>query len=49
MAEAGAVAGAAFVPAAPVMIPVGAILFGALGAAGGAEMGEFIGDVVCPY
>jgi hypothetical protein len=49
MAEAGAALGAFGGPAAFVTVPAGAIFFGFAGAFGGAEMGKFIGEVVCPY
>ena len=49
MAEGGAMAGAIFPPAAPVAVPILAVL----GAAGGgylfAELGNKVGDVLCPY
>jgi hypothetical protein len=49
MAEGGAAVGALFPPAAPVAVPVLAVL----GAAGGgyifAELGKKVGDVLCPY
>ncbi|BBY44143.1 WXG100 family type VII secretion target [Mycolicibacterium celeriflavum] len=49
MAEAGAALGAFGGIAAPVTVPVGAFAFGLFGAFGGAKMGKFIGEVVCPY
>jgi hypothetical protein len=49
MAEAGAAVGAFGGPLAFSTVPAGAIFFGLAGSFGGAEMGEFIGEVVCPY
>lgn len=49
MAEAGAALGAFGGIAAPITVPTGAIAFGLAGAFGGAGMGRFIGEVVCPY
>lgn len=49
MAEAGAALGAFGGPAAPVTVPLGALVLGGIGAFGGAELGKFVGDVVCPY
>ena len=48
MAEAGAAVGAFGGVAAPVTVPLGAFVFGLAGSFGGVEMGQFIGDVVCP-
>lgn len=36
-------------PAAPFFVPAGAIVFGLAGGFGGAKLGNFIGEVVCPY
>lgn len=49
MAEAGAALGAFGGAAAPLMVPFGAIVLGVVGGLGGAELGKFVGDVVCPY
>lgn len=46
--ELGAALGASSIVAAPVAVPVLATLFGLFGAYGGAEMGEFVGEVICP-
>ncbi|MDQ2638199.1 MAG: hypothetical protein M3Y83_15125, partial [Actinomycetota bacterium] len=48
-AEAGAALGALGGPAAFVTVPLGAMFGSGVGALGGAKMGEFIGEVVCPY
>jgi hypothetical protein len=52
-AEAGVLTGAALGtiggPLAVVGVPVLAIAFGAVGGYGGAKLGKFVGDVVCPY
>lgn len=48
-AELGAALGGFGGIAAPVTVPLGAIVLGGLGAFGGVEMGQFIGEVVCPY
>ncbi|WP_286137580.1 hypothetical protein [Mycobacterium sp. IS-3022] len=48
-AEFGAAAGLATGPAAPVFVPTLAVLFAFGGSYGGAELGKFVGDVVCPY
>ena len=49
MAEAGAALGLATGPFAPVGVPLFAVIGGGIGAFGGAEMGKFVGEVVCPY
>ncbi|MGP4058328.1 hypothetical protein ACTWP6_26480 [Mycobacterium sp. 4D054] len=49
MAEAGAAIGVLGGPLAPLTVPLGAVVLGGFGAAGGMEMGKFIGEVVCPY
>lgn len=49
MAEAGAAIGAFGGPVAPLTVPLGAVILGGFGAVGGAELGKFVGDVVCPY
>lgn len=49
MAEAGAAVGALTGPGAPIAVPVLAVA-GALGGGRyGADFGEFVGDVLCPY
>jgi hypothetical protein len=47
-AEAGATIGALGGPFAPVTVPFGALFLGAVGATGGAELGKFVGEFVCP-
>jgi hypothetical protein len=47
-AEGGAMLGALGGPFAPVTVPIGALFFGAVGATGGAELGKFVGEFVCP-
>nr|WP_235065524.1 hypothetical protein [Mycolicibacterium iranicum] len=47
--EFGAGLGALTGPAAPFFVPAGAIVFGLAGGFGGAKLGNFIGEVVCPY
>jgi uncharacterized protein YukE len=49
LAEAGAAAGAAIVPAAPVLVPTLAAGGALVGGWGFAELGKKIGEVVCPY
>lgn len=49
MAEAGAALGAATGPFAVGAVPLFALAGGLAGGFGGAEMGKFIGEVVCPY
>ncbi|WP_235683018.1 hypothetical protein [Mycolicibacterium alvei] len=48
MAEVGAAIGAFGGPAAPVTVPVGAVVFGLAGGLGGSGMGKFVGEVLCP-
>ncbi|MGV0606971.1 hypothetical protein [Mycolicibacterium sp. XJ1904] len=48
-AELGAAAGVATGPGAPLAVPVFAAAGGLLAGLGGMKMGEFIGEVVCPY
>jgi hypothetical protein len=48
-AEAGAAVGALPVPIAFLTVPAGAFAGSLLVGFGGAKMGEFIGEVVCPY
>lgn len=47
--ELGAAAGTIGGPLAPVTVPLGAVILGGVGTFGGAKLGQFIGDVVCPY
>lgn len=47
-AEFGAGIGTLAGPFAPAAIPVGAVFFGFVGGLGGAELGEFVGEAVCP-
>lgn len=47
-AEAGAMIGALGGPFAPVTVPFGAFFLGAASAYGGAELGKFVGEAVCP-
>jgi hypothetical protein len=49
MAEAGAAAGAFGGPLAPFTVPAGAAAFAFVGGFGGAKLGKFIGEVMCPY
>lgn len=48
-AELGAAAGMATGPGAPLAVPAFAAAGGLLAGLGGMKMGEFIGEVVCPY
>lgn len=48
-AEAGAALGAVTGPAAPFVVPPLAVLGSVTGGFGGAELGKFVGEVVCPY
>jgi uncharacterized protein YukE len=48
-AEAGAALGVIFPPAAPIAVPVLATLLAFGGGYYGAELGNFVGGVVCPY
>lgn len=45
----GAVLGLMGGPGAPFTVPASAIVLGAFGAFGGAKLGKFVGEVVCPY
>ncbi len=47
--EQGEIIGAFGGPVAPLTVPLGAVILGGFGAVGGAELGKFVGDVVCPY
>ncbi|ABM11901.1 hypothetical protein Mvan_1063 [Mycolicibacterium vanbaalenii PYR-1] len=47
--EQGEIIGAFGGPVAPLTVPLGAVILGGFGAVGGAEVGKFVGDVVCPY
>lgn len=47
--ELGAAAGTLGGPLAPLTVPAGAIILGGIGTFGGAKLGQFLGDVVCPY
>lgn len=47
-AEFGAGIGTLAGPLAPAAVPVGAVFFGLVGGLGGAELGEFVGEAVCP-
>jgi hypothetical protein len=49
LAEGGAAAGALFPPAAPIAVPVLAAGGAILGGFWGADLGKFVGEVVCPY
>jgi hypothetical protein len=49
LAEGGAVAGAIFPPIAPLAVPVLATGGAVLGGFWGADLGQFVGEVVCPY
>ena len=47
-AEFGAGIGTLAGPLAPAAVPAGAVFFGLVGGLGGAELGEFVGEAVCP-
>jgi len=48
LAEGGAALGLATGPFAPAAVPVFAVAGGLVGGFGGIEMGEFVGEALCP-